>query len=615
MSDMRGWNVTIPGLRHSPSSKNPGRSPGDRRGRQCRAGRRLALIAVWGWTAACAESSGASAPEATEVRFPKDWAFPHDASPATGRQAMVSTTDSLATAVGLEILRAGGNAVDAAVAVQFALAVVHPQAGNLGGGGFLVVRWADGTRAALDFRERAPAAATADMFLDPDGRVTSASWTGHLSAGVPGSVAGMAEAHRRFGSLPWNMLLRPAIRLAREGIRVDTKLHGSLDAARERLARFPPSAGIFLPEGKAPDMGSILRQTDLARTLEAIAEQGEVAFYGGWIADSLAAEMERGHGLIGRADLADYQAVWRDPIVLHYRDREVISMPPPSSGGVTLGQMLNIVEGFDLAGAGWHSADAIHWMVEAMRRAYADRNYWLGDPDHVEMPLTRLLSQSYADSLRKTIETDQASATESFHRVREESEETTHFSVVDGEGNAVAITTTLNGSFGSAVVVRGAGFFLNNEMDDFSAKPGVPNAYGLVQGEANAIRPGKRMLSSMAPTIVVAPDGRTELVTGTPGGPTIITTVLQILTNLIDYGLPVQASVNAPRFHHQNLPDRIFYEPGGLEADLVAALKARGHQLEERKGYSGDIHSIYIAPDGTRYGAADPRRGGRAAGY
>ncbi|MFQ5678185.1 MAG: gamma-glutamyltransferase [Gemmatimonadota bacterium] len=565
-------------------------------------------------TAACAGSPGAPSADAA-ARFPEGWPFPYDARPAVGRRAMVSTTDSLATEAGLEILRAGGNGVDAAVAVQFALAVVHPQAGNLGGGGFLLLRLADGTKAALDFRERAPGKASPTMYLDAEGRVTRASWTGHLAAGVPGSVAGMAEAHRRFGSLPWKTLLEPAVRYARDGIRVRRELHQSLAAARERLARYPQTAAVFLPGGEAPPVGSLFRQPDLARTLGTLAEQGAHAFYAGWIADSLAAEMQRGGGLIDRRDLADYRAVWRDPITIRYRDRQIFSMPPPSSGGIALAEILNIVGGFQLNPDEWHSAAAIHLMVEAMRRAYADRNYWLGDPDYVQIPVRRLLSAAHADSLRASIDPGRASASERFNLVPVESRETTHFSVVDEAGAAVAVTTTLNGSFGAAVVVRGAGFLLNNEMDDFAAKPGVPNAYGLVQGEANAIAPGKRMLSSMAPTVVIGPDGRTELVTGTPGGATIITTVFQILTDRIDYGLPVQASVNAPRFHHQNLPDRILYERGGLPADVVAALRARGHRVEERKEFSGDVQSIYLAPDGTLYGAADPRRGGRAAGY
>ena len=528
---------------------------------------------------------------------------------------MVVSTDSLASAAGLEILKAGGNAVDAAIAVQFALAVVHPVAGNIGGGGFMVARLADDTRIALDFREEAPGASSKDMYLDDAGNVTDASWVGHLAAGVPGSVAGMEAAHERYGTLPWDRLLAPAIRLARDGFVVESRHHDDLSWGRERLSRFPSTAAAFLPGGEAPREGSTFRQPDLARTLEAISTQGADGFYRGWVADSIAAEMERGGGLITKRDLAGYRAIWRDPIEIEYRGWSLISMPPPSSGGVTMGQILNIVESWKLGSLGWHSPEAIHLAVEAMRRAYADRNYYLGDPDFVEMPIERLLSQAYADSLAATIDPQRASDSRAFNRVPLESTETTHFSIVDAAGNAVAVTTTLNGGFGSAVVVRGAGFLLNNEMDDFTSKPGVPNAYGLVQGEANAIEPGKRMLSAMTPTVVINPAGRTELVTGTPGGSTIITTIFQIVSNHIDFGLPVRTSVDAPRFHHQNLPDEIRYEQGGLEAGTIETLRRMGHEVSEREGTSGDVESIWIAPDGTRYGAADRRRDGSALGY
>ena len=528
---------------------------------------------------------------------------------------MVVSTDSLASAAGLEILKAGGNAVDAAIAVQFALAVVHPVAGNIGGGGFMVARLADDTRIALDFREEAPGASSKDMYLDDAGNVTDASWVGHLAAGVPGSVAGMEAAHERYGTLPWDRLLAPAIRLARDGFVVESRHHDDLSWGRERLSRFPSTAAAFLPGGEAPREGSTFRQPDLARTLEAISTQGADGFYRGWVADSIAAEMERGGGLITKRDLAGYRAIWRDPIEIEYRGWSLISMPPPSSGGVTMGQILNIVESWKLGSLGWHSPEAIHLAVEGMRRAYADRNFYLGDPDHVEMPLDRLLSQAYADSLARTIDPERASRSEEFNRVPLESTETTHFSIMDEAGNAVAVTTTLNGGFGSYVVVRGAGFLLNNEMDDFTSKPGVPNAYGLVQGEANAIAPGKRMLSAMTPTVVVNPDGRTELITGTPGGSTIITSIFQIVSNHIDFGLPVRTSVDAPRFHHQHLPDVIRYEAGGLDPGTVSALRSMGHDVSERDGISGDVESIWIAPDGTRYGAADRRRDGAALGY
>lgn len=554
-------------------------------------------------------------PYASPVAFPDTWRFSEGAEPASGRHGMVVSTDSLASAAGLEILKAGGNAVDAAIAVQFALAVVHPVAGNIGGGGFMVARMADDTRFALDFREEAPGAASKDMYLDGAGNVTDESWIGHLASGVPGSVAGMETAHERFGTLPWTRLLEPAIRLARDGFVVETRHHDDLSWGRETLSRFPATAAVFLPDGEAPPTGSVFRQPDLARTLEAISAQGAEGFYRGWVADSIAAEMRRGGGLITKQDLADYRAVWREPIEIDYRGWTVISMPPPSSGGVTMGQILNIMESWELGSLGWHSPAAIHLAVEGMRRAYADRNFYLGDPDHVEMPIGRLLSQAYADSLAGTIDPQRASRSEEFNRVPLESTQTTHFSIIDEAGNAVAVTTTLNGGFGSYVVVRGAGFLLNNEMDDFTSKPGVPNAYGLVQGEANAIAPGKRMLSAMTPTVVINPEGRTELITGTPGGSTIITSIFQIVTNHIDFGLPVRTSVDAPRFHHQNLPDVIRYERGGLEAGTIESLRGMGHELSERGGTSGDVESIWIAPDGTRYGAADRRRDGSALGY
>jgi len=564
--------------------------------------------------AACAGPAEDSA-RSLVPEYPAGWRYSPAEPALRAAHGVVVTTDSLASAAGLSILQAGGNAVDAAVATHFALAVVNPEAGNIGGGGFLVTILADGTRAALDFRETAPAGATADMFLDERGRVTEASVVGHRSAGVPGSVAGMEEAWRRFGTLPWQELLQPAIRLARDGFVIGTRHARSLGADVEELRRFPATAAVFVPGGVPPPVGSVFRQPDLARALETIAREGGRSFYKGWISDSSVAEMARGGGLITHQDLAGYRAVWRDPIGVRYRGHEVVSMPPPSSGGVTLGQMLNIVERFDLASFGWLSADHVHVSVEAMRRAFADRNFFLGDPDFVEIPLERLLSQTYADTLASTINMRLASPSRAFRRVPVESAATTHYSIVDRDGNAVAVTTTINSWFGSKVLVRGAGYLLNNEMDDFTTKPGAPNQFGLVQGTANAIEPGKRMLSAMAPTIVLDPEGRVELVTGTPGGPTIITTVFQIVIDLIDFGIPAQASVNAPRFHHQHLPDTLRYEPSGLPAVVVEDLRRRGHALAERDDVSGDVQSIFLTNDGARLGASDPRRGGRAAGY
>ncbi len=564
--------------------------------------------------AACT-ASGDNTERPLVQEFPPGWRYPPAAPPLRAQHGMVVSTDSLASMAGLSMLQAGGNAVDAAVATHFALAVVNPEAGNIGGGGFMVVRMADDTRATLDYREKAPLGASADMYLDADGRVTDAGVVGHRASGVPGSVAGMQAAWKRFGSLPWSDLLQPAIRLARDGFVIGPRHLAAVGPRSEDILRFPATAAVFLPGGQAPARGSRFRQPDLARALESISMDGAGAFYRGWIADSVVAEMERGGGIITHQDLAVYEAVWREPTVIGYRGYEIITMPPPSSGGVTMGQILNIVENFDLADFGWLSADHVHVAVEAMRRAYADRNFYLGDPDYVEIPMSRLLSQAYADSLAGTINMRLASDSRAINRVPEESTQTTHFSIVDRDGNAVASTTTLNSWFGSKVVVRGAGFLMNNEMDDFTSKPGVPNVYGLVQGKANSIQPGKRMLSAMTPTIVVDPEGRTDLVTGTPGGATIITTIFQIVSNHIDFAIPVRSSVDAPRVHHQHLPDIVRYEPSGLPAEVIAELQRRGHVLEERRGISGDVQSIQVRDDGSLLGASDRRRGGLALGY
>lgn len=565
-------------------------------------------------------SPAETAPRQDASAFPEGWAF--DAAPGTveARRGMVVSADSLASAAGLEVLRDGGNAVDAAVAVHFALAVTHPRAGNVGGGGFLVVRGADGGEAALDFREEAPSGSGPDMFVDDEGRVTEESWTGHLASGVPGSVAGMEAAHERFGELPWARLLEPAVRLAEEGFPVDSGLHAELADEADRIRRFEASARKWLPGGEPPEVGDRFRQPGLARALGAVAEGGGEAFYEGWIADSLAAEMERGGGQVDTDDLAAYEPVWREPVTFRYRGRRIVSMPPPSSGGVTLAEIFNIVEGWELAELGAGSADAVHVAVEAFRRAFADRNFHLGDPDFVDMPLDRLTGQRYADSLRGTITMDRASDSGDFSKVTApdslpEGTQTTHFSVVDSAGRAVSVTTTLNGFFGSAVTVPGGGFFLNNEMDDFTARPGVPNAYGLVQGEANAIRPGKRMLSSMSPTILVGRDGGTRLVTGTPGGATIITTVFQVISAVVDHGRDVGGAVAAPRFHHQHLPDVVRFEPDGLGPGVLEELRRRGHELRVRDGWSGNVQSVQVREDGVRVGAADPRRGGQALGH
>ena len=584
--------------------------------------RALALLLAPLLLAGCGTSAApraAHAAGADTIPFPLEWDFPRGSvATVTAARGMVVTTDRVATEIGAEILRRHGNAVDAAVAVHFALAVVNPEAGNIGGGGFMVARMADGTASALDFRETAPMAATADMFLDSAGNVAdSLSLVGHLAAGVPGSVAGMWEAHRRFGSLPWAELLQPAIALA-EGIVVHERLANSLRAYEARFVAFPAAAAIFLPGKRPPRVGERLVQADLAETLRRIAAEGADGFYRGRTAELVEEEMRRGGGLITRDDLARYRAVWRDPVRFDYRGHEVISMPPPSSGGVTVAAILNILEGYDLRALRYHSAEHAHLFAEAARRAFVDRNAYLADPDFVPLPTARMMSEAYADERRRSI--DPARATPSpqvapgLGPVPGESENTTHYSIVDEAGNAVAVTTTLNGLYGSRVVVAGAGFLLNNEMDDFTAKPGVPNKFGLVQGAANSIQPGKRMLSAMTPTIVLDPEGRVLLVTGTPGGSTIITSVAQVISNVVDFRMDVASATLAPRLHHQHLPDTLHYEKNGLAAREEARLRAMGHVVGERPGYQGDVQSILILPGGYQSAVADPRRGGAAVG-
>ncbi len=535
------------------------------------------------------------------------WHLHGKAPTAEGRQGMVSSGHGLASEVGARVLEQGGNAVDAAVAVGFALAAVLPAAGNIGGGGFLVHRSNDGEVRALDYREKAPGAATRDMFLDDRGEVTESAVIGHLAAGVPGSVAGLWEMHRLYGSLPWEDLVAPAIELAR-GHEVDEVRSRSLASAAERLGRFPASAEQFLVDGEAPAPGTLLEQPELAATLAAIAEQGPDGFYRGPVADLIVAEMERGGGLITHQDLLDYAPVWREPVEVEYRGHTIFSMPPVSSGGLTLGLILNVLEGWDPLPP-FGSAELIHLEAEAMRLAFRDRNTLLGDPDFVDVPRAQFESQDYADGLRAQIDPDRAQPLPPVEAAPpQESTETTHYSVVDRWGNAASITTTINSGFGNAVTVAGAGFLLNNEMDDFAASPGQPNQFGLVEGENNAIAPGKRMLSSMTPSIVLDPEGDLTMVVGTPGGPTIITTVYHVISNVIDHGMTLQQAVESPRVHHQAWPDRIFHERGGLSAETREGLAARGHELFER-GPSGDVSAIRVRDD-VQIGVADPRRGG-----
>ncbi|MFL5402616.1 MAG: gamma-glutamyltransferase [Gemmatimonadales bacterium] len=536
------------------------------------------------------------------------WPYLGRARVTNAHSAMVVSGSPVASEVGREVLRRGGNAVDAAVAVGFALAVVHPEAGNIGGGGFMIIRTRDGGVRALDYRETAPSGASRDMYRAAG---EDASVTGHLSAGVPGAVAGLVEAHRRFGRLPFPEVMRPAIELAREGFVVDEYRSRSIGEDSARLVLFPSSSAAFLPDGRPPAPGSRFRQPELSTTLEAIRDSGAAGFSRGRVADLIVAEMERGGGLITHDDLASYRAIWRDPVEIPYRGYTIYSMPPASSGGVTMGEILNIMEGFGTLPP-FGSAALLHREAEAMRRAFTDRNTYLGDPAFVQNPVWRLLSKEYAAELRGQIG-ERASVTPSFEPAVRQGASTTHYSVIDSEGNAVSCTTTLNNSYGSAVTVTGAGFLLNDEMDDFATTPGEPNMYGLVQGEANAIAPGKRMLSAMTPSIVLDPSKQLYLVVGTPGGPRIITMVYHVISNVIDHAMTLPDAVVAPRMHHQGLPDSLQVEEDGFLPATLDSLESRGHGVAAR-GNWGDIEAIIRTPRGWQ-GVSDPRRGGGGAGY
>ncbi|MPY87368.1 MAG: gamma-glutamyltransferase [Luteitalea sp.] len=581
----------------------------------------------WSWLARARRLSGTSpanplvmllaialpvAPSAVERRQARDVA------PLGARHGMVGSTDVHASRAGIDILKRGGNAIDAAVAVGFVLAVTHPAAGNIGGGGFMLIRMADGRANAIDYREMAPAKASRDMFLDAAGNVVSArSQEGPLAAGVPGSVAGLVYAQEKYGRLPLAALVQPAIDLAENGFVVSEALATSLAGAKARFEKFPASARVFLKDGQPYAAGDRLIQKDLARTLRLIAQHGADGFYRGPVADLIETEMKRTGGLIAKADLAAYRPVERLPLRGAYRDVEIIGMPPPSSGGVALIQLLNILDAYPVKDLGHNSSKTMHLMVEAMRRVYADRSKWLGDPSFFDVPVAGLTSKRYAAALRQSIDLNRATSSTAVQPGRPatyESDQTTHYSVVDANGNASAVTTTLNGSYGNGMVVPGAGFLLNNEMDDFSAKPGVANMFGLIGGRANEVQPRKRMLSSMTPTIVTK-QGQLHLVLGSPGGSRIITTVLQVLMNVVDHGMNVQDAVDAPRFHHQWLPDYIRVERVGFPKPVLSALEAQGHTVKVQ-GDMGDVHAIWIDPQtGMRHGASDPRMDGRTLGF
>jgi gamma-glutamyltranspeptidase/glutathione hydrolase len=546
--------------------------------------------------------------------------------PVHASHAMVASVHELASRAGVEMMQAGGNAVDAAVATGFALAVVHPQAGNLGGGGFMLIRIADGTVRFIDYREKAPATATAGMYLDASGNViANASLVGYKAIAVPGSVAGMVYAAKKYGKLPLQRVMSPAVKLAREGYPLAWE--DAKDLQDKQLARFPESRRIFQRDGNYYKAGEIFRQPELASTLERIAKDPE-DFYHGGMARELATFIQKGGGLLTVDDLAHYEVKEREAVRGTYRGLEIISAPPPSSGGMALIEILNILEGYDLAKFG-RSARAMHLTLEAFRRAFFDRAELLGDPDFSKIPVAPLIDKKYAKDWRESIDPAHAtpskelrrpasfSQLEQYARLRRdsvrESQHTTHYSVVDPDGNAVAVTTTLNESFGSGVTVGRLGFLLNDEMDDFTAKPGMPNTYGLIQGPANAIGPGKRPLSAMTPTIVLKA-GKLFLVLGSPGGPRIITTVANILMGVVDYGMNLQEAVNASRFHHQWLPDEVYVERG-TAPDTVGMLQQMGHRVVN-EDYWSDAECIAIdSKTGERLGASDVRNNGKAVGY
>jgi gamma-glutamyltranspeptidase / glutathione hydrolase len=545
--------------------------------------------------------------------------------PVRARHGVVASTNEVASQVGVDIMKRGGNAVDAAIAVAFALAVTHPAAGNLGGGGFMMIRLKDGRTTAIDYREMAPALATRNIYLDKDGEVIKGeggSIEGYRAAGVPGTVRGMELALKKYGShrLTWSQLIEPARRLAANGFTVTNSLARGLRGNREYLSKYPETKRIYLNNGKFYNEGDLFVQPELGATFARLQRGGANEFYEGQTARLIVDDMKRHDGLIKMTDMRGYVAKERETLRGTYRGYEVISMPPPSSGGAVLLEMLNILEGYDLKKMDWASSDRYHLMTEAMRRAFADRAEYMGDTDFVKVPIAGLIDKKYASKLRETIDPQRASTSEQVKAGKPagyESDETTHFTVVDTDGNAVANTYTLNNSYGSAVVAKGTGIIMNDEMDDFAAKPGTPNLYGLIQGERNAVAPRKRPLSAMTPTFVLRKDGSLWFTVGSPGGPTIINTVLDVITNVIDYNMNIQQAIDAPRIHHQWLPDELVYEPYGLSGDTQKALSQRGHKLVDKPRYLGDCEGIMIEEKtGIRLGATDPRRSdGLAVGW
>jgi len=544
--------------------------------------------------------------------------------PVRASHGMVASTERIASQIGVDVMKRGGNAVDAAVAVAFALAVVYPVAGNLGGGGFMMIRRSDGTATAIDYRETAPATATRDMYIRPDGELIKgegSSTLGYRASGVPGTVAGMAFALRKYGSgkVTWSELIEPAKKLAVDGFVVTHRTEKGLENNQTILSPFADSRRIFMREGKLYREGEILRQPELADTLGRLQKKGPREFYEGKTAELIAEDMQHNGGLITRQDLRDYTPKERVPLRGSYRGFGIISMPPPSSGGAVLIEMLNILEGFDLQKLQPFSSEYYHLLVETMRRGYADRAEYMGDTDFSSVPIEGLIEKAYAERQRSTINPERASLSSEIGAGKPtgyESTQTTHFTIVDAAGNAVSNTYTLNTSFGSGVVAKGTGVLLNNEMDDFTSKPGQPNSYGAIQSERNAIAPRKRPLSSMTPTFVLRPDGSLYFAIGARGGTTITNTVLLIISNVIDHGMNLQEAIDSPRIHHQWLPDEIRDEPLGLSADTRRALEAHGHKFATKPSYMGDAQGIMIEDKTSiRLGASDARDDGAAVGY
>lgn len=529
---------------------------------------------------------------------------------------VVVTAHPEASKVGVEILKKGGNAIDASIAVQFALAVVYPNAGNIGGGGFLVYRDSKGKTDALDYREKAPLKASEDMYWDKNGNaITDLSLYGQFAAGVPGTVDGMVKAHEKYGKLNWKELVQPAINLAQKGFKITKQQASELTNKHNDFVKYNSKTNALTSKSSWKE-GDLLVQKDLANTLKLIQQKGRAGFYEGKTADLIVKEMKRGNGIISHEDLKQYQSVWRTPVSGNYKGLKVISMPPPSSGGIALVSLFQSIEDYPINKWGFQADSTIQVMVEAERRVYADRAEHLGDPDFIKVPQKQLLDKSYNVNRMKDFSFDKAtpsSAIKAGEIIGKESMETTHYVIVDKDGNAASVTTTLNNSYGSLVVVEGAGFLLNDEMDDFSVKPGTPNLYGLVGGKANAIEPSKRMLSSMTPSILEK-DGKLFMVVGTPGGSTIITSVFQAILNVVDFGMTMQEAVAAPRFHHQWLPDQIDYEPNAISENVRETLKQKGYTLKERKPY-GRVEGILVNTDGTYQAGADPRGDDKAVGY